>query len=223
MITIAIVNTKGGVGKTTLAAALAVCASRQSKRVCMVDLDPQKSLVKWWRRRPKKKQDESPTVFTDVDEAADAVERAQLAGYDWCFLDGPPAFLTTIEEMIAAADFTLIPIKPSLTDLLATEDAVVLAHEAGKAFMCVFNDVGPKERVVDKARQLLFNSDVPMAETAIVHRVSHITGMNAGKTAAEINNGRDTAAAKDIEDLWREVRSAATKAARFRAKAVAHD
>ena len=125
--------------------------------------------------------------------------------------------------MIAAADFTLIPIKPSLTDLLATEDAVVLAHEAGKAFMCVFNDLGPKERVVDKARQLLFNSDVPMAETAIVHRVSHITGMNAGKTAAEINNGRDTAAAKDIDDLWREVRAAATKAARFRAKAVAHD
>jgi chromosome partitioning protein len=47
MITIAVVNSKGGVGKTTLAAALAVCAAKEgeNKRVCVVDLDPQKLAI----------------------------------------------------------------------------------------------------------------------------------------------------------------------------------
>lgn len=39
---IAVVSSKGGVGKTTLASALAVRAARENKRVAMVDLDPQR-------------------------------------------------------------------------------------------------------------------------------------------------------------------------------------
>jgi chromosome partitioning protein len=222
MITIAVVNSKGGVGKTTLAAALAVCAAKEGKdkRVCMVDLDPQKSLVEWWKRRGKGA--ESPTIFQGVDSATEAVDRAAQSGWDWVFLDGPPAFLTVIEEMITAADLALIPVKPSVADLLSTEDAVVLARGAGTAFLCVFNDVGPKEKVVDVARQALFSNNVPIAETVLIHRVSHITGMNAGKSAAEVNRGKDTAAAAEIAALWQEVKAAAIKAAKARAKAVAH-
>jgi chromosome partitioning protein len=223
MIAIAVVNSKGGVGKTTLAAALAVRAARDSKLVAMVDLDPQKSLVEWWKRRGRT---ENPTIFEGVEAAADAVERADMAGYEWCFLDGPPAFLTVLEEMVSAADFTLIPVKPSVVDLLATEDAVVLARDAGAPFLCAFNDVGVQERVVEKAREVLSTNDIPIADTQIVHRVSHITGMNAGKSAAEVNGGRDTKAAEEIDRLWQEVKAAATKAARARraktARAVSH-
>ena len=53
MIVIAVVNSKGGTGKTTLASALSVRAAKDSKRVAMVDLDPQKSLIAWWQRRGK--------------------------------------------------------------------------------------------------------------------------------------------------------------------------
>jgi cellulose biosynthesis protein BcsQ len=45
MLTIAIASTKGGVGKTTTAASLGVRAARDSARVALVDLDPQKALV----------------------------------------------------------------------------------------------------------------------------------------------------------------------------------
>lgn len=214
MISIAVVNTKGGVGKTTLSAALAVRAARDSKRVALVDLDPQRSLVEWWKRRGR--PGESPTIFEGAHTAHDAVEALNLNGWDWVFFDGPPAFLTVVQEAISAADFTVIPVKPSMIDLLATQDAVVMAREADAAFMVVFNDVGPREVVVDKARAMLFNQKVPIADTQIVHRSSHITSMTVGKSAAEVDGGKDAKAAAEIDALWQEIKSKAMAAAKRR-------
>src|SRR5262249_47538814 len=124
-----------------------------------------------------------------------------------------------------AADFALIPVKPSMVDLLATQDAVALARDSGAPHLVVVNDVGAKENVAAKAKEFLFNFGVPIAETEIVHRTSHITSMTVGKSAAEVTHGRDKAAAAEIEALWQEVRKLATKAvgakgraARVRAK-----
>lgn len=230
MLTIAVVNSKGGVGKTTLSAALGVCASQEEggkhRRVGIVDLDPQKSLVAWWKRRGKPQHEKgSPTILEGVDSAAEAVERARESGlFDLLILDGPPAFLTTLEEMISSADFTLIPVKPSIVDILASEDAVVLARDAGASFFCVFNDVGSKEKAVVKARSILFNSDVPIADIEIRHLAAHITGMNMGKSAAEVKNGEG--AGGDIRKLWEEIKPLALKAAKTRTKTkaeAAHD
>jgi chromosome partitioning protein len=215
MITIAVVNTKGGVGKTTICASLAVRAARDSARVAAIDLDPQLSLVEWWKRRGK---GDNPTIFEGVCDVADAVERATWAGYDWLFLDGPPAILQTVRDSIGVADFTLIPVKPSMVDLLATQDTVAIATDAEVPFLCVFNDVASGEKVVESAKTFLFNYKVPIAKAAIIHRVSHVKGMAVGKSAAEVNNGRDTAATKDIDELWHEVKASATKAAKARAK-----
>jgi chromosome partitioning protein len=225
MITIAVVNSKGGVGKTTLSAALSVHAAQTEnakRRVAIVDLDPQQSLAKWWARRGSPEgQPDSPTILSGVDSAVEAVERANESGlYDILFLDGPPAFLETMAEMITAADFTLIPMKASLVDLLASEDAVVLARERAGGFLVVFNDVGAKEKAVEKARAILFNSDVPIAETQVRHLAAHVAGMNKGKSGAEVKGGHE--AGSDISALWAEVWPLATKAARKRArKAVA--
>lgn len=193
-------------------------AARDSKRIAIVDLDPQKSLVEWWARRGKT---ENPCIFEGADTATDAVESLDLDGWDFVFLDGPPAFITVMQEMIETADLALIPVKPSMLDLLGTQDAVVLAREAGTKFLVVINDVGPREKVVESAREFLFTHNLPIAKTQITHRVSHITGMTVGKSAAEVNNGKDTAAAEEIDALWREVKAAAIKAAKARAKEAA--
>src|SRR5262245_6117432 len=102
MITIAVVNSKGGVGKTTLAAALSVHAAQEEgvkRRVGIVDLDPQQSLAQWWQRRGHpENQPGSPTILAGTDSAVEAVERATESGlYDLLFLDGPPAFLEMMQ------------------------------------------------------------------------------------------------------------------------------
>ena len=219
MIVIAVVNSKGGVGKTTLASALAVRAAQDSPRVAMVDLDPQCSLVEWWKRRGG--TGDSPTIFQGVDSAREAVERAQLDGWDFLFLDGPPAFLVTVQEMVEAADLSLIPVKSGIVDLMATQDVIALARDAGADFLCVFNDCEPAKRgqpdqLTAKGRGYLLANGVPIADTQIAHRVSHIHGLNLGKSAAEM---RDKAASDEINALWREIKAAAVKASKRKAKA----
>ena len=216
MITIAVVNTKGGVGKTTLSAALAVRASQDSKRVAMVDLDPQRSLVDWWKRRGGSQ--DSPTIFEGVDTADEAIERLSMDGWDFVFIDGPPAFLAVVQETIQAADFVLIPIKASMLDLTATQDAIVLAKEADAEFMCVLNDVDSRTKLADSAVKMLATQKIPVAETRVMHRASHVAGMTVGKSGAEVNNGKDKAAADEIDSLWAEVKAAAIRAAKARAK-----
>lgn len=215
MIVIAVVNSKGGTGKTTLTSALAVRASRDSKRVAMVDLDPQKSLVAWWRRRGKT---DNPTIFEGAETAADAVEALEQTGWDWVFLDGPPALLNRVQDMVRSAHFVLVPAKASMLDLLASEGAIEIARTENAPFAVAFNEVNPRERMIAKGREVLGNLGIPVLNTAIARRASHITGMAAGKSAAEVNNGRDTAAAEEIDALWREVKAAATRAARVGAR-----
>ena len=101
----------------------------------------------------------------------------------------------------------MIPVKASMIDLLATQDAVALARRPAPSFLVVINDVGPRERLVEGARELLSNADVPIADTQYTHHVSHVMGMTFGKSAAEVNNGRDTAAAEEIDRLWKEIKS----------------
>lgn len=218
MIVIAIVNTKGGTGKTTLSASLAVRATKDSARVAMVDLDPQKSLVAWWRRSGST---DNPTIFEGADTAADAIESLKQTGWDWVFLDGPPNLLSRTQEMIASADFVLIPVKASMLDLLASEGAIAIARDEGAEFAVVFNEVNPRERIIDKGREILTDLGVPYFTTAMARRASHITGMAAGKSAAEINSGRDAAAAAEIEALWQELKQAAARVYRTGALEVA--
>ena len=213
---ISVVNSKGGVGKTTLSAALAVRAAQDYKRVCMVDLDPQRSLVNWWKRRGSPHGENEPVILEGVDSAEDAAERIAMTGWDVCFLDGPPAFLMKIQEMVEVSDFVLIPVKPSMLDVLATQDAVVLTREAGTEFMCVINDAGENEkRLIKSTKQTLFNANVPIAEAEIFHRKEHIIGMGIGKSAAEVGND---AAASEIDRLWKELKAAAQKAAKAKSK-----
>ena len=51
MRTVAFLTRKGGAGKTTLAASLAVAAAEAGERVIALDLDPQESLLRWGKRR----------------------------------------------------------------------------------------------------------------------------------------------------------------------------
>ena len=213
MYIVGFLNSKGGVGKSTLCAAVAARAARECKRICIVDLDPQESVADWWHRRG---EPDNPTLFKGADRASDAVESLALDGWDWVFLDGPPGSLIVTDDAVRVSDFVVVPMRPSGLDLLASQDAVRLCRDASVAHMVALNACkgGVKDKLVEAARSALKKDAVPIAQTVVTQRVAFVTAMTTGKTGAE----NDSAAAEEIDALWREIKAATLKAAKGRAR-----
>lgn len=218
---ISTVSSKGGVGKTTLTSALAVAALGDGKRVALVDLDPQGSLEAWNERRGEG----AAFDIMEADSASEAVREIDETKYDYLFIDTPPAFLETIKDAIESADIALIPLRPSALDLLASEDAVLMArgYRDGKpnkakpvAHLCIISDAEPRWKTTEQARDYLKDGDVPVAKTPIVHRVAYLAAVTSGRSGPEID--KSGAAKTEIAALWAEVKAALAKAK----KGVAH-
>jgi chromosome partitioning protein len=208
--TIGIVSTKGGVGKTTLASALAVRAAQDGKRVALVDLDPQESLAGWLGRRADKTRLQ---LFHNVDLASEAIEALRLTqAPDYCIIDTPPAHLKTIRDTIDSVDLVLIPLRPGALDLIGTEDAVASAYDAGTSFLCVFNDADARWGGAVAARAYLEEEGVPVANTVIAHRAAYFAAVASGKSGPEV--GKDGKAAEEVDALWLEIKASLKKGAR---------
>ncbi|RUV10079.1 AAA family ATPase, partial [Mesorhizobium sp. M5C.F.Ca.IN.020.32.2.1] len=108
---IALLNQKGGVGKTTLALHLAGEWARRGNRVTLIDADPQGSALDWSQQRSRGGE---PRLFGVVGLARDTLHREapELArGADHVVIDGPPRVAGLMRSALLAADLVLIPVQ----------------------------------------------------------------------------------------------------------------
>ena len=133
MKTIALIAQKGGVGKTTIAANLAVAAGVPT---ALFDLDPQESAVIWADRR----QNDTPHVeFLTERRLPEALKAAQQGKFELVIIDTPPAAGPQAFTAAQAADLILIPCRPSLIDLDAIRRTAQLVKSSGVRAAVVFN------------------------------------------------------------------------------------
>ena len=193
---IALANPKGGVGKTTIATALAVRAAEESRRVALLDLDPQESLASWWTRRGKTK---NPKLF-EVDAAVEAIEMLISEGWEWVFVDTGPARIDLIEAGIVVADLVLIPTRPSAFDIEQTAICVELCENHGKPHAFVFNHAASGTKLTKSSMQFLRKGGSTVIETPITFRPAYMAAVTVGKSGPEVEKG--DVARKEIEALW---------------------
>jgi len=109
---IAFISQKGGVGKSTLARALAVEASHKKKRVLLADGDPQQATSYHWlqvRQKSKFKVE----VFSTAQQAL-----REAPKYDLTIIDGPARTNHATLEIAQKADLVIQPTGATRDDLI---------------------------------------------------------------------------------------------------------
>ena len=120
---LSLVSQKGGVGKTTLATALAVAGHQDGKRVVMMDLDPQASATFWMDTR---KDDALAVTSVPASRLPMFWPRPSEAGADLAIVDTPPFAKDIAFEAAERADFVLIPTRPAVLDVMAMTRTIEL-------------------------------------------------------------------------------------------------
>jgi chromosome partitioning protein len=203
MQTLTLAATKGGVSKTTLAAALAVYASIRGERVAVVDLDPQRSLSRWHEARVRDRGEAGkPALIPAGKKRLDEIKAAGAA-LDWLIFDTPPGAAQITGRAVAAADLVIVPIRPSPLDVEAIRAMVAQCHTVGREFLFVLTQTAPAKagkEMVDGARAYLQKLGT-VTETEIANRVIYSSAMLSGGVAIET----EAAARTEIGALWNEI------------------
>jgi chromosome partitioning protein len=209
---IAVINQKGGAGKTTIALNLAAALAAEDKRVLLIDADPQQTAQDWAAVR------QTPPPFQVVGLAKPVLHRDLpriAADYDHVVIDGAPRNYEVARSAIAAADVVLIPVQPSGADFWASRETVGLVKESHgfketqKSVFVVSRKIGRSVLGRDIA-DALAEFEIPILRSGTTQRVVYAEALTGGMTVIEQQpNGP---AADEIRAILAELREAAIPA-----------
>lgn len=182
-----IAQQKGGAGKTTLAAHLAVAFAKGGRRVAIVDIDPQASLGAWFEIRAQAPSPQAvPLHFSAVSGWKTATEVDRLKRHhDLVIIDSPPHAETEAKVAVRAADLVVVPVQPSPMDIWATAPTLELARAERVPILVVLNRVPPRGKIIEVMRARLTDQDLPVAAATIGNRVRFAASMLDGRTVVE--------------------------------------
>jgi len=209
MRTIAFVTQKGGAGKSTLASNVSVAANNAGERVFVIDLDPLQSLVKWSKLRG---QSEIAVEHIPAARLAKALEALEKKGVTLVVIDAPGEDSENLAAAIRAADLCVIPARPNVFDLWASEVTRAKVKEAGKEYTFLLNQVPPAQQSARveqgaKALQAMGGLLAPMVSA----RVDYQEAARHGLGVAELHPS--SVAAQEMRELWASVKRRLKKGA----------
>lgn len=189
-----IANRKGGAGKSTCAAHLAVEASRAGYKTILIDLDPQKTLENWWGKREEEEPYLTDSSSSDLETK---ISDLKTKGFDVCIIDTPGDASVTSVNAIKVGDLVLVPSKATAPDLSAIGRTIAMLKENHKKFIFLVTQGIAASKNPLKAISILSEFG-PVAPSPMTNRTSFANAMGMGGVASD----NDVKASQEMSLIW---------------------
>jgi len=199
---IGIVARKGGVGKTTLTINFAELVARTGARVAVLDIDLQGSAGGWRKRQVKlgaeKARKAVVVVRSSEEELQDHLDLCESSGIDWVFIDTRPDIDSLTKAVCVAADYAVVPTRPSIMDLESIAWTVALLKRVSTPSCVILSAAPAVGKETREARAMLQGTDWDLVPTNIIDRVAYRRAAAAGTMAGDL----DRKAKREVINAW---------------------
>lgn len=205
---ISFLNSKGGVGKTTLCVNIADFLFCEGYKVLVVDADPQGSVRDWRESR-------DPNLITFDIIGADRKQtllnlpqiKSKHQAYDFILIDTPGNLTDIASSAISFSHLCLIPIQPSPYDVWSSQAMIELVkirqgiNENLKAAI-IINRAIPNTIICKEVIAEMQKCEMPVLQQIVNQRVSYAHSVGIGQT---VINEKNIDAFKEIVSLGKEI------------------
>jgi len=201
MRTVAVVGRKGGSGKTTIAAHLALGFMLRGRTTILADADPQRSAIEVFKGR----SDPGPELIATSGSKLFALKTTAMnSGADALIIDTPAVLEDETAKAVVLSDLSLLVVRPTFLDLSAAVRTSSIIRQLRRPGLVVLNQAPtPREAIeppiVRRAIEALDLLRLPIAPVVIRARAAYQTVMEQGRSAEEL--AAETIAAQEMREL----------------------
>jgi chromosome partitioning protein len=209
---IVVANSKGGVGKSTLAVHLAAWLKEQGHRVTLADCDAQQSSSQWLcEAAPEVRRVRLETTNQIFNELPALAEEC-----DYVVADGPGSDADRARALLLRADLAIVPCKASMLEVRALAAATEVLRQSQDVrsghpkAVIVLSMVGKNYRLTQDMRDAAAALSLPLASHAMTLRQVYADAPGQGAVVWNLGS-RAKDAASEVEQLFHEILPQAAK------------
>ncbi len=179
---------KGGSGKTTVAANLAVALLRRGRTVAVLDTDPQGSLGRWFMAR--RERGEPGLEFSTASAWGVSYECEKLKKLvDYVIIDTPPKVDADLRPALRESDLVIVPVSASHVDVWATESVLDLARREHRPVLVLLNRAKAGTRLLAEVTAAIDALGATQAAGSLGNRVAYAETLGTGHGVVERGRG----------------------------------
>lgn len=190
MKTVAVLNEKGGSGKTTIATNLASAWHAGGREVLLLDADPQLTALDW---SDTEDTDGVPVVHLGDSSLEDDLPRVGES-FELVVIDGAPRMGSLTASAVRVSDLVVIPVQPTAADIWSAETVVDVCETYDTPAVIVLSRavVGTKE--ADEATEALQSFGLPVLNGRTSQRIAYSRALGQGKSVLDLPSAKKAAA-----------------------------